>query len=360
MSKLQLYGRARSCSLLRALVFLVDLRDISEMSEAADAGPDLFSRGRMGKIIAPLVIGVVIYAAMLAYTGDTATAVRSLGDIPLGALVLATVLSVASFWVRWLRWHFYLSLTQIRVPIVDSILVFFSGFVMSVTPGKMGEVLKSLLLKEAYEVPVAKSAPIVVAERMSDLVGMLCVGAIGATALPQKWVPFVVLLPALGIFLSFAFPGWGIWAIDRLCRLSKKIARFESKLLSAWRALTTVSSFRPFVVSSLISFVAWGTQSFCVLAIANAFPDVTVSSSCALLAYSAPLVLGTISMIPGGLGATEASMTAVLESLGGAGMSTDVAVLTTILVRVVTFWLAIALGLVAMLLWKLRHNSTET
>ena len=50
---------------------------------------------------------------------------------------------------------------------IDSLLTFLSACVLTVTPGKVGEVLKSLLLFETHGVAVARTAPIVIAERVT-------------------------------------------------------------------------------------------------------------------------------------------------------------------------------------------------
>ena len=54
---------------------------------------------------------------------------------------------------------------------------------MSVTPGKVGELFKSALLYELKRTPVSQSAPIVVAERITDLLALVILTAIGALAL---------------------------------------------------------------------------------------------------------------------------------------------------------------------------------
>jgi hypothetical protein len=46
------------------------------------------------------------------------------------------------------------------LPKWDSFLMFFSGLAMVITPGKVGEWLKSYLLREVHGTPVARSAPI--------------------------------------------------------------------------------------------------------------------------------------------------------------------------------------------------------
>ena len=48
------------------------------------------------------------------------------------------------------------------------------------TPGKLGEAVKALLLRESRGIPAARTAPIVVAERLTDLGGLLLLAAVGA------------------------------------------------------------------------------------------------------------------------------------------------------------------------------------
>ena len=66
-----------------------------------------------------------------------------------------------------------------RQSLTDSLLVFLAGFSLTVTPGKVGEVLKSYLLRESYGQPIARTAPIVLAERLTDLIGLLLLMLIG-------------------------------------------------------------------------------------------------------------------------------------------------------------------------------------
>src|SRR6185295_8416867 len=87
--------------------------------------------------------------------------------------------------LRFLKWEFYLSRLEIRgVKKLDSFLTFLSGFVLTVTPGKVGEVFKSLILFQTRGVPIERTAPIVVAERVTDLIGVIVIIAVGSLKLP--------------------------------------------------------------------------------------------------------------------------------------------------------------------------------
>ena len=59
---------------------------------------------------------------------------------------------------------------------------------MTVTPGKVGEWLKSYLLKEVHGTPVTRSAPILLAERLTDSLALLIICGFGVVAFGQRHV----------------------------------------------------------------------------------------------------------------------------------------------------------------------------
>src|SRR5437764_518800 len=61
-------------------------------------------------------------------------------------------------------------------------VVFGAGLSLSITPAKLGELLKSYLLREMHGVPAPRTAPIVVAERVTDLIALLVLAVIGVAA----------------------------------------------------------------------------------------------------------------------------------------------------------------------------------
>src|SRR5687767_4028377 len=82
--------------------------------------------------------------------------------------------------LRFYKWDVYLRLIGATgVPKRDSLLIFLSGMAMAMTPGKVGELLKSYLLKQVRGTPIAASAPIVMAERLTDGVAMLVLASVG-------------------------------------------------------------------------------------------------------------------------------------------------------------------------------------
>jgi uncharacterized protein (TIRG00374 family) len=95
-----------------------------------------------------------------------------------------------------------------------------------------------------------------------------------------------------------------------------------------------------------------------VVVFAQALNDAPVSMLQAGVAYAAPLLAGSLALLPGGLGVTEASMAGVLRTLSG--VSPVGAATLTIMVRVSTFWFAITLGFGALACWRFRREQTSS
>src|SRR5688500_15282177 len=107
-----------------------------------------------------LAIVVVIAVAAVAMAGDVSAMVDRLGDFGWGAFVLALGLSAGNYVIRFGRWQLYLRHQRVEVPTGSSALVFGAGLSLSITPAKLGELVKSYLLRELHGAPATKTAPI--------------------------------------------------------------------------------------------------------------------------------------------------------------------------------------------------------
>jgi uncharacterized membrane protein YbhN (UPF0104 family) len=317
----------------------------------------LLSRALVFRLAVTLVLATLIYGALLFYSDAKAIAAE-LRTLDGRVIATATGLALASYALRLVRWSFYLRCLALRVPAFDSALIFVAGFAMSITPGKVGEVLKPLMLRDAHDVPITQSATLVIAERVTDLLALLVLGGFGLLGTPVGvYAASAASLLTLAVAVLMSSPPLG----ERLLALVGRVPRLRAvhgALLEAYRSLLTLLAPRAFVVALVLALGSWGAQAGALFVVANAFPHVQLGMTRALVAYSAPLLAGTLAMIPGGLGLTEASMTGVLVSFGGA--SVPVATTISLVVRVVTFWLAIALGFSALGLWQARRARTRS
>src|SRR5262249_10244394 len=126
----------------------------------------------------------LVYGAFVLYRGVGTISTR-FQTYAWSTFAIACGLAFSNYLLRFLKWEYYLSVLEIRgIPKRESLLTFLSGFVLTVTPGKVGEVFKALILFKTRGVPVVRTAPIVVAERVTDLIGIITLIAIGSLSFP--------------------------------------------------------------------------------------------------------------------------------------------------------------------------------
>ena len=63
--------------------------------------------------------------------------------------------------------------------------------------------------------------------------------------------------------------------------------------------------------------------------------------------YNISILAGAISFIPRGIGATEATISVILVNMG---MDLPLAIIASIIVREITLWFAVGLGLISMII----------
>ncbi|MBI5907637.1 MAG: UPF0104 family protein, partial [Burkholderiales bacterium] len=112
-----------------------------------------------------------------------------------------------------------------------------------------------------------------------------------------------------------------------------------SWLREAWQCLAS----RPLVGFGLTG-VAWAAQGLAVWLLCRE-AGLPIAPLQAAGFYALAMVGGALSMLPAGLGGTEALLTGLLVAQGA---SAALALSITVAVRVVTLWLAVAIGALAL------------
>jgi len=131
------------------------------------------------------------------------------------APVLALVL--VNYGLRFARWHYYLRRCGARVPWRESAAVFLSGFALSITPARVGELLKCVLLRDEAGVKMSVSVPVVVADRVNDLVA-ICI-LVAAGMLRYSAARGASLLAIAAVAALVAVLAFSPWIADGATRL---------------------------------------------------------------------------------------------------------------------------------------------
>jgi len=300
-----------------------------------------------------LAIAAAIVIAAFAMLGDVGKLGERLDGFGWGALVAAMGLALANYSIRFLRWQLYLRHQGVRVPLGSSALVFGAGLSLSITPAKLGELVKSYLLKELHDIPATLTAPVVVAERVTDLIALLVLAVLGVAAygMGTAIVAVAGFAIALGLVL-LAWPRPTRWLIELVTRPGAT-RRFRAPLHEMYGGLASLCRPTVLVAATLIAIPAWACECIGFAAIVNAFPGAHVELGLAMVIYAATTIAGALSFLPGGLGVTEGAMTAMLVETA-MGVDKALAFAATLLTRLATLWFAVGIGLVLLAIARAR------
>lgn len=307
-------------------------------------------------------IGVLVYVIAVLVFGARDLA-ESLDGFTWMALVWALLLSSANYLLRFAKWELALGWLDVRggsgglhPPIelsrARSLEIYLAGLSMSVTPGKVGEVLRSVLLRASNGVPFTRTAPIVIADRLSDVIALVVLTLIGISDFPE-YLPHVIaalVLVATGVVI-LGSPRLFHGLLDRVGQLSSrpgKLARLVQKTRELVDSSAALLELRRLALLSAISVIGWGLECVGYWLILNAFPGVEASLGLCVFLWSATTLFGALSFLPGGLGATE-GLLGVLVARLAVGVSGSIALASTLLIRLCTLWYGELVGAIAVL-----------
>lgn len=299
--------------------------------------------------------------------GEVFSAWRRLGQVHPAWIVPAVVCAVASFACLWVVQAVALG-TRDWFAVINSQLA--GNAFNRVTPGggATGTVLQATMLSTAG-IDAARAGTALTAQSLlstASLVALpvLCIPfVIAGTQIPDGlvssiWIgiPVFVLMVVIG-FAMFAFDAplrWlGRWiaAIRRRLgnpgmdgtELGAHLLQSRDTILREigprWEIAVGVSVLRWLFEYGVIVSTLYGLGTR---------PDPALT----LLAFAAASVLGLLPFTPGGLGFVEAGLTGTLAL---AGVSGGNALVTTLVYRLLTFWLPIPIGAVAWFAFRRRY-----
>ncbi len=267
------------------------------------------------------------------------------------------ILSLCNYGARFLKWEYYTKVLDIKIERKMSFIIFLSSFIMSITPGKIGEVFKSYLLKETNGTPVSRSAPIVFAERITDFLSLTLLSIVGALMLgygTNLIIGFAIFFVVLVLVISSRKISYAIIGVLEKFRFISKIS---IKLHTAYDSIYQMVRFKELIITVLLSIFAWSFECFSFYLVINGFGienSVHVDIFIATFVYGFATLAGAATMLPGGLGATDASITGLLVLLS---IPKNIAVASTLIIRSATLWFAVVVGIAAVAVYqKVSHK----
>ena len=309
-------------------------------------------RRLLPRFVAGLVLALAVLTA-LALFADLRELGDALASFDWWLTVPIVALTLLNYALRFVKWQVYLDRIGVRgIPPWLSALTFLSAFSMSVTPGKIGEIIKAVYVRRLTGTPVSRTAAVIAAERLTDGLAMLGLAAIGLTQFSYgRPLLAVAALLGIGVVILLRRPALLTRLVGGLSRLpvaGPVIARATHHAEHFLDASNVLYAPRLVVGSVLLGMLSWFAEYVALFLVLTGLGQ---SASWHLLlvatfVLSVSSVFGALSFLPGGLGIAEASITAMLILLiTDPTFSRGDAAAATILIRFATLWFSVLLGI---------------
>ncbi len=310
-------------------------------------------RLKIGRAVAALLLLTLAYVGVLLWLDQGQGQLNGLDRLYLKMPTLM-FLSLVSFVLRYARWYWLLARVQSRVPPLRGFFAYIAGFAFTATPGKVGE-----LLRIRYFQPMGIQPELVVSafvyERSVDVVVVLCIAALAAAkfGLLKVVVAFTVFVVAVALILA-NFTGQLTYLVNFIERRNLPFfARVVAIFARGFSKITIWLTPLDLLVSLMTGLAAWGTTAYSFVLLLDHL-DETVPTLLALSIYPAAILFGAASMLPGGIGSTEAALVVLLV---GVGVSVADATMAAIGIRIASIWFATLLGVVTVCMLEICTKS---
>lgn len=325
------------------------------MNDEILSNPDqvhLLNSWRFKTLLFTILISVVGYLLFTLWGGwdNVVAAVKQVGIL---GISLALAFSLINYGLRFLRWQLFLKTLGHPIPWAPSLRIYMSGFAFTTTPGKTGEAIRGVFLKD-YGLPFRKCFGAFFAERFCDLISVSILASGGLWIYPQAR-PVLLVVAALFAFVFFVIQKESLLLAIEQAAMRKLPARFGKSIeftLEIVRSFRTCFSAKILLLAITLGVVAWSFEAIALYVLLHllGYPIDLITSA---FIYGFSLVIGGITLLPGGLGGAEFTM---LQLLMFNNVVPSVAVAITLVIRLTSLWFSVCIGLIALpkkqILWR--------
>jgi glycosyltransferase 2 family protein len=286
------------------------------------------------------VLGYILYI----YWAGLDQVEKAFREVGLWGVMRTLIIAFCALLLRFCRWQIFLKKLDHTIPWFSSLRIFFSGFALSVTPAKTGELIRAFFLKEK-KVPYQHAFGLYFSERLSDVFSVLLLACLGLWHYPPMLVIAALFVLKLSLVFSFTLSTPFLmkleaWLVKVCPTRLKKMPAHIFEMLMAFR-----SSFSPKIFLSGVGLgvLAWGLEgTACYFLLTELGAKISLHRT--LFIYGFSLLVGAATLMPAGVGGAELVM-ANLFRLHNIEPSVSAAVI--VMIRLCTLWFSVLLGLIA-------------
>lgn len=325
-----------------------------------------------------LFLSLVLIAVVIATGADAL--IDTLDRFPPVYLIPVFALKLVNWTLRYYEWRYFLGVIGVRTswrgptapargdapPTIrerDSVILWLAGLSLTVSPGKLAEVLKALVLKHLTGVEFSRSAPVIFMERLVDGLAVIVLASVALTLSAGSLVGgdvsagyavavLVGTAAALGAVIALVqVRPVALAVIDRSARWPL-IGRFHSAIRTLYESSYELLKLRHLAPMTLVGIAAYfcDATGFYILlrGLGVAGSGTLFAQAVFILGFS--VIVAALSAMPGGAGGRELTIGALLT--GVVGLSRADAGTATFLISLFQVWVGVLVGLAIIALFR--------
>jgi len=292
-----------------------------------------------------VVVSMIVLYIVFLIVSDFNVIREKIFDFKTDYLPIILLLAPLSWIIVFFRWHFLLKNSNIIIPKKENFKIYMAGFAMSVTPGKVGELIKSQFLKSKYGVSRKNTLPIIISEYFYHMVGVLVVSIIGVYYF--EFSLYIIILTSALIITTLTIISSETFFKKFVNLISKRnfLKKYVSPISDSHIILKKSTRGKIFIISSGLSIAFWLTEVLIVYFVFLSFNILNFEFFKIAAIYTTSLILGMLSFLPMGVGVVEGSLAGFLNY---EGIDISIALTLVILIRIFTRWYGVIVGLIFM------------
>ena len=291
------------------------------------------------------ILGIIVIYAIILIAFDINIISEKIGDFDSQYLPIIIPLIPLTWGVLFLRWNLLLKNSDIDIPLKDNFMIFISGFALGVTPGKVGELIKSQLLKNKFNIPRTKTAPLVIVERFYDFFAIAIISLFGILVFEYSIYIFGILAIGISIFLIVTSSEKIFLKFLNKIEKIKFLKNFSNELPKSFNVIQKSTRGKIFPLSITLSVIFWFLDSIIAYLTLLSFGIDIIDYFVLMSIYTSSIILGVISFLPLGIGVVEGSLVGFL-SLNG--IEFHLATAIVVFIRFFTRWIGVMAGFIGL------------
>ena len=300
---------------------------------------------KIGNKILIIVIAVICLYATFLIASDINTVYDKISDFKIEFFPIILLLVTSNWFVLFFRWHLLLRNAKIFIPVKDSFLILASGFALTIIPGKVGEFVKSQLLKTKFGIARSKTVPIVILEQFYTAVGITALSFFGIWYFELGVYVFGFFMAILVFVFVLLSSRKAFNKIVSLLERRKFTSKFVEPLSSSYDAIKNGIRGPITLYASGLSMLFWLLEAISVYFILLAFGVEVIGFLAIISTYTTSIMLGILSFLPLGLGVVEGTLASFFTIYG---VDVSLALTIVIVIRLFTRWYGVSFGFIAL------------